>query len=291
MGVPAMEPERWAEVKHIVGACFDLDPAERESYLTGACRGDFAMLADVKALLASYSRLGDFLETPVFSDGEAMDHFAAGRRIGSYILQEPIAEGGMGKVYRAVREADFEKQVAVKIVKRGMDTEFILQRFRQERQILAALDHPNITRLLDGGATDDGLPYLVMDYVEGVPITQYAEQHRLQICERLKLFQRVCLAVQYAHQNLVVHRDLKPGNILVTPDGTPKLLDFGIAKLLEPNSDFTQTSFRLLTPECASPEQVRDDPITTATDIYSLGILLHHLLTGEPPYAFVTRTP
>jgi non-specific serine/threonine protein kinase/serine/threonine-protein kinase len=197
----------------------------------------------------------------------------------------------MGTVYRAVRSSDFEKQVAIKLVKRGMDTDFILRRFRHERQILAGLDHPNIARLLDGGATEDGRPYLVMEYIEGTPITDYAEQHGLNARERLELFRRVCSAVQYAHQNLVVHRDLKPSNILVTAGGTPKLLDFGIAKLLEPDADRTITSVRLMTPECASPEQVRGWPATTASDVYALGVLLYHLLTGETPYRFTNRTP
>src|SRR5579864_3320666 len=183
----------------------------------------------------------------------------------------------MGTVYRAVRSSDFEKQVAIKLVKRGMDTDFILRRFRHERQILAGLDHPNIARLLDGGATEDGRPYLVMEYIEGTPITEYCDQRSLPTHDRLELFRTVCGGVQYAHQNLVVHRDLKPSNILVTGDGEPKLLDFGIAKILETGeaAGLTATHSRPMTREYAAPEQVLGEPITTATDVYALGVLLY----------------
>ena len=221
---------------------------------------------------------------------QVREELLTGQRIGSYEVCEPIAEGGMGTVYRGVRIHDFQKQVAIKVIKRGMDTSFVLRRFLYERQILAGLDHPHIARLLDAGATEDGRPYLVMEYIEGKPITDYADERGAGIPERLELFRTVCSAAHYAHQNLVVHRDLKPGNILVTAGGTLKLLDFGIAKLLEPGADATMTSLRLLTPECASPEQVRGDPVTTATDIYSLGVLLYQLLTGEPPHHFSTRS-
>jgi tetratricopeptide (TPR) repeat protein len=284
-----MERERWIQVKQILSTFLDLESGERTSYLAQACARDTQLLAEVRSLLNSHDELGDFLETPVFESEKG--ELVAGSRIGNYLLREPIAEGGMGTVYRAVRTSDFEKQVAIKLVKRGMDTDFILRRFRHERQILAALDHPNIARLLDGGATEDGRPFLVMEYIKGEPITDYCDRHALRLPARLQLFQTVCSAVQFAHQNLIVHRDLKPTNILVTPDGVPKLLDFGIAKLLEPNADATITSVRLLTPECASPEQVQGLPITTASDIYSLGVLFYRLLTGELPYQFTTRTP
>jgi tetratricopeptide (TPR) repeat protein len=212
------------------------------------------------------------------------------RDIGPYRLLNRIGQGGMGEVYRAVRSADFETQVAIKLVKRGMDTDFVLQHFCRERQILAALDHPSIARLLDGGAID-GRPYLVMDYIEGVPITEYAERHALDIDARLRLFRTVCAAVEYAHQRLIVHRDLKPANILVTSSGEPKLLDFGIAKLLENSNDSTVTSLLFMTAECASPEQARGEPVTTASDIYSLGVLLFELLTGDRPYRFSGQAP
>jgi serine/threonine protein kinase len=284
-----MEPERWQQIKQIVNACLELEPDARERHIITVCASDATLAAEVKSMLASYAEVGDFLAEPVWDSGPG--ELLTGSRIGSYQLCEPIAEGGMGAVYRAVRSSDFEKQVAIKLVKRGMDTNFILRRFRHERQILAGLDHPNIARLLDGGATGDDRPYLVMEYIEGTPITEYAEQHKLDIAARLEMFRTVCTAVQFAHQNLVVHRDLKPNYILVTSDGFPKLLDFGIAKLLEPDVDTTTTSLRLMTPECASPEQVRGEPVTTATDIYSLGVLLYSLLTGESPYQFTTRTP
>jgi non-specific serine/threonine protein kinase/serine/threonine-protein kinase len=203
----------------------------------------------------------------------------------------------MGHVYLAVRaDEQYQKRVAIKVVKRGTDTDFVLRRFRQERQILAALDHPNIARLLDGGNTDDGLPYFVMEYIEGEPITAFCDRRELGVEERLGLFRTVCGAVQFAHQNFVVHRDLKPGNILVTTDGVPKLLDFGIAKLLNPelesrSIEMTVAGLRLFTPDYASPEQIRGERITTASDVYSLGVLLYQLLTGHRPYRVKSRTP
>ena len=203
----------------------------------------------------------------------------------------------MGTVYLAVRDDDqYEKQVAIKLVRRGMDTDFIVDRFRHERQILASLDHTNIARLLDGGTTEDGLPYFVMEYIEGSPINQYCDDRRLSTVERVKLFRTVCSAVQYAHQNLVVHRDIKPSNIIVTPEGVAKLLDFGIAKLLALDAvgqaqAATVTMMRPMTPDYASPEQVRGRAITTAADIYSLGVLLYELLTGRRPYRVKTFTP
>jgi serine/threonine-protein kinase len=203
----------------------------------------------------------------------------------------------MGVVYLAVRADDqYQKRVAIKLVKRGMDTEEILQRFRNERQILASLDHPNIARLFDGGITANGLPYFVMEYIEGLPIDVYCDRHKLNTTERLKLFSAVCSAVHYAHQHLIVHRDLKPTNILVIAEGVPKLLDFGIAKLLHQEHSsksitHTMTGMRLMTPEYASPEQARNEPITTASDVYSLGVLLYKLLTGHHPYHFMNFSP
>ena len=201
----------------------------------------------------------------------------------------------MGAVYLAARADDeYRKEVAIKLVRRGLDTEDILRRFRNERQILAQLDHPNIARLIDGGTTDDGLPYFVMEYVNGVPINAYCDANALSTTERLKLFRKVCEAITYAHQNLVIHRDLKPSNILVTHEGEPKLLDFGIAKLLSTGDElFTQTipALRVMTPEYASPEQVKGDKIMTTSDVYSLGVLLYELLTGQRPYRLKTRTP
>ena len=284
-----MNPEDWARVNQIVNDCLEMDRSGRDAHLATACAGDPDLRSEVESLLAAFDADHNFMETSALESEPRS--LVAGQRIGNYELRELIGEGGMGAVYLAVRSADFEKKVAIKLVKRGMDTNAILRRFSQERQILAGLDHPNIARLVDGGATGDGLPYLVMEYVEGTPITDYCEERALPVRDRLELFRSVCAAVQYAHQNLIVHRDLKPGNILVTADGIPKLLDFGIAKLLEPKPDLTVTALRVMTPECASPEQVRGERITTASDIYALGVLLYQLLAGARPYEFTTQTP
>jgi serine/threonine protein kinase len=284
-----MTRERWDEIKRIVSLCLDVPTDHRAGRVAELCSGDPFLIDEVNGMLASYAELGDFMESPAL-EPEFYEAPASGS-VGHYQLCERVGEGGMGVVYRAVRATDFQKQVAIKLVKPGMDTNFILRRFRHERQILARLDHPNIARLLDGGVTQDGRPYLAMEYVQGTPITEYCRQHQLTIPQRLELFLIVCSAVQYAHQNLLVHRDLKSSNILVTADGIPKLLDFGIAKLLEPNADATITSLRALTPECASPEQVRGEPVTTASDVYALGVLLYQILVGRSPYHFTTRTP
>jgi serine/threonine protein kinase len=199
----------------------------------------------------------------------------------------------MGSVYLATRDDhQFQQQVAIKVVRRGMDTDLVLARFRNERQILAGFDHPNIARLFDGGSTETGLPYFIMEYIEGQAIDEYCDSHQLSIAARLELFRTVCSAVVYAHQHLVVHRDIKPSNILVTAEGVPKLLDFGIAKLLDAEAKqgnaTTAIVHRLMTPEYASPEQVLGERITTVSDVYSLGVLLYELLSGHPPYHFKT---
>ena len=216
---------------------------------------------------------------------------ASARRVGPYQIVDEIGHGGMGEVYRAERiDGQFDQQVAIKLVRVGLGSAFIVERFLHERQILATLNHPNIARLLDGGATDDGVPYLVMELIDGDRIDAYCQANRLSVSERLRIFLQVCAAVQYAHQRLVIHRDIKPGNILVTKDGTPKLLDFGIAKILDPSGDSETTMARPMTPEYASPEQVRGEPITTATDVYSLGVVLYQLLTGRSPYRISNRS-
>jgi non-specific serine/threonine protein kinase/serine/threonine-protein kinase len=220
----------------------------------------------------------------------------SGTVLGPYRVLHEIGRGGMGTVYLAVRSDDaFRKRVAVKVLKRGMDSDAIVGRFRHERQILAGLEHPYIAGLLDGGTTADGRPYFVMEYVEGQPIDAYCDLHALDTTGRLELFRKVCAAVQYAHQNLIVHRDLKPANVLVTADGTPKLLDFGIAKLLDPDlasaSAPTVAGSQMMTPEYASPEQVRGEPVSTASDVYSLGVVLYELLTGRRPYRLTSRAP
>jgi serine/threonine protein kinase/tetratricopeptide (TPR) repeat protein len=290
-----MNTERWLRVVDLFDRASELDAGERNTFLRGNC-DDPGIIAEVESLLAY-----DHGEGGTFASGvrDAVTGTAAEmaqprlEKIGPYRLTAEIGSGGMGAVYLGEREGDFEQRVAIKIVRGFMNAES-LHRFRAERQILASLQHPNIARLLDGGATADGTPYLVMEYVDGVPIDRYCHDRGLSNAERVRLFQRVCDAVSYAHRSLVIHRDLKPSNILVTSDGTPKLLDFGIAKLIEPGSgdaNTTQPSMRLMTPHYASPEQVRGEPITTAADIYGLGVLLYVLLSGKRPYQIdTTRT-
>jgi len=299
-----LNPERWKKVEEVFDAVLDRAPAERPAFLAGVCAGDQSLRHDVETLIRSYEAAGTFMDAPILGPGVELERTtdpgpgpsSIGRRIGSYRLTKEIGRGGMGAVYLAIRADDeFQKRVAIKLVKRGMDTDFILRRFRQERQILASLDHPYIARLLDGGTTDDGLPYFVMEYIEGLPLTNYCDTQCLSTTDRLKLFLKVCSAVQHAHQNLVIHRDLKPSNVLVTDEATPKLLDFGIAKLLNPELgaqtlDPTTLAMRLMTPEYASPEQVRGDSVALTSDIYSLGVLLYELLTGHRPYRLRNHT-
>ena len=216
------------------------------------------------------------------------------RRIGPYRILRELGRGGMGTVYLAARaDEQFHKRVALKIIRSGAGSEEVVRHFKRERQILAGLDHPNIAKLLDGGTTDDGLPYFVMEHIEGLPLLEYCDARSLAVPDRLRLFQSVCSAVQYAHRNLVVHRDIKPGNVLVAEDGTPKLLDFGIAKLLNPElaGEAPTATGLVMTPEYASPEQARGERITTATDVYSLGVVLYELLTGHHPYRLTSRQP
>lgn len=268
------------------------------------------MLREVESLLAHQTQADNFFKTPALdqaakalaeSDDESLRPGATprliGRMVSHYRIVERLGYGGMGEVYRAVRDDDqYQKLVALKLVRTGFDTQFLLERFKNERQILAGLEHPNIARLIDGGTTEEGLPYFVMELVEGEPIDRYCESHRLSIVLRLALFRSVCSAVHYAHQHLVVHRDIKPSNILVTAEGVPKLLDFGIAKITDPAHfpravEPTATAMRVMTPEYASPEQIRGEAITTASDVYSLGVLLYFLLTGHLPYRLRTRAP
>jgi eukaryotic-like serine/threonine-protein kinase len=294
----AADPDRWERMKSPFHAALELPPAQRDAFLVEACAGDVALLAELRSLLASHDEAGHFLEEPAgvpatVIEGEDADAML-GATVGPYRIVEVIGYGGMGTVYRAVRTDDvYEKAVALKLVKRGMDTDFVLRRFRSERQILAQLDHPNIARLLDGGTSPDGRPYFVMEFIEGLPLDRYADGHGLDTRARLALFLATCAAVQHAHQSLVVHRDLKPANILVTAEGGLKLLDFGIAKLLDPTTqdDGTATVVRLMTPEYASPEQVRGEPITTATDVYALGVVLYELLSGRRPHEVEGRNP
>ncbi len=241
------------------------------------------------------SQIAASLKTENAAENERNETLA-GQTIGAYRLEKEIGRGGMGVVFLASRVEDFRRKVAVKIVKRGMDTDFVLRRFRQERQVLAALEHPNIAGLLDGGATADGRPFLVMEHIEGVPVDRFCDERKLTIAARLKLFQTICAAVAYSHQRLIIHRDIKPSNILVTADGVPKLLDFGIAKLLDrslaaASYQTTATNARMMTPDYASPEQLRGEEITTVSDVYSLGALLYLLLTGHLPFNFTANQP
>jgi eukaryotic-like serine/threonine-protein kinase len=293
-----MEPERWRQIENLFHSALACEPGRRALFLDSTCAGDLALRKEIESLLASYEK-GSFTETSAFAEGiklleESEERSHIGQNIGPYRVIRKIGQGGMGAVYLAARaDQAFQKEVAIKLIKRGQDTEDVILRFRSERQILASLDHPNITRLLDGGSTEDGLPYFVMEYIQGEPIDNYCDSHKLDTTQRLKLFQNVCGAVHYAHQNLVIHRDIKPGNILVTAEGIPRLLDFGIAKLLaaEPSfADRTITIARRMTPESASPEQVRGGNITTSSDVYSLGVLLFRLLTGQSPYRLVGKS-
>lgn len=296
-----MNPERWQQVKDVLQGALDLSEERRKTFLDDACQGDRPLRQEVESLLLQEKMLTEgFLRSPVAVRGQEVERAGAswtGRRIGPYEIIEIIGEGGMGSVYRAARaDEQYQKQVAIKLVKLGLHTPFALARFRAERQILANLEHPNIARLLDGGTTEAGLPYVVMELIDGQSIDQYCKARKLSVEERLRLFRTVCLAVQYAHQHLVVHRDLKPANILVTADGIPKLLDFGIAKILDAGSipvgtETTIGFMRMLTPEYASPEQVHGDTVTTTSDVYSLGVILYRLLTGRHPYSLDRRSP
>jgi serine/threonine protein kinase len=301
-----LTPERWAQIRQIFDGALERSEVDRAAYLRVVCARDDELRREVETLLASHDSAGDFLNKPaaslagttqtLVSSGIDLQEYPPGHRVGAYELQRCIGRGGMGSVWLATRsDNEFKKQVAIKLVKRGMDTQEILRRFRLERQVLASLTHPNIAALIDGGSTPDGLPYLVMEYVEGIRIDRYCEQHKSTITERLKLFGDVCAAVQYAHSNLVVHRDLKAGNILVTAEGVPKLLDFGIAKLIRTEFDTlaaaeTRPELRPMTLDYASPEQVRGEAISTATDVYSLGVLLYKLLTEKSPYGLAARS-
>ncbi len=292
--------ERWEQIDTLFAEALERPSDERTAYLRAACGEDPILYHEVLALLECDSKAEEILgesvtqyATSVLADldvylGTELDAKPGSEQIGPYRIVRVLGQGGVGTVYLADRaDGMFERQVALKLVKRGMDTDEILRRFRAERQILAGLQHIYIAGLFDGGVADDGRPYLVMEYVEGRPIDAYCDSQQLSVNERLKLFQHVCDAVQYAHQNLVVHRDLKPSNILVSEDGQVKLLDFGIAKLLSDEADrsmpLTQVGRRVMTPAYAAPEQISGDAVTTSTDVYALGVVLYELLTGHRP--------
>lgn len=273
----------WKLIKDSFHAALDLAGPERAAFVDSLPE---TIASEVRELLISHESLDNFIDTPAPIGLGLASPSLVGTEIGSYRLVELVGAGGMGSVYRAEKR-DVGRGFAVKLIKRGMDSDAVLRRFDLERRILARLEHPNIARLLDGGTTTEGLPYFVMEFVDGVPLTRYCRENNLDLRARLALFRRICDAVSYAHRNLVVHRDLKPSNILVTVDGTPKLLDFGIAKLLDAGSESvasTATQARAFTPEYASPEQHRGLPVTTASDVYSLGVVLYEILCGKRPF-------
>jgi len=283
--------EHWQQVKELFVAAADLPPAERGRFLDQACAGDARLRQELERLLDADGKNGEAIISAIETEARSLFTMEGvlGSRIGAYRIVDEVGSGGMGAVYLAVRDDDqYQKRVAIKLIRRGMDTADMLARFLHERQILANLEHPLIARLLDGGTSQDGRPFLVMDYVEGQPLDVYCRDRDLDIHARCRLFLKVCEAVSYAHRSLVVHRDLKPGNILVTLDGSPKLLDFGVAKLLDADTGAgrTMAALRPMTPDYASPEQIRGDPITTATDVYSLGAILYELLSGVRAHRF-----
>ncbi len=284
-----MNAENWQKVKLILEEALEIAPALRDDFLEKNCAGDERLRREVESLLEFENDSFDPLEQPVHSfigENGSAEKSLIGKTVGKYKILREIGAGGMGSVFLARRDdGEFDQTAAVKFLRQGFFSRTALNRFRRERQILARLRHPFIAQLLDGGATDDDTPFLVMEYVEGEPITKFADRKNLSLEARLDLFGKVCEAVSFAHQNLIIHRDLKPDNILVSEDGTPKLLDFGIAKLLsETDIKATLTRHQALTPEYASPEQLLGKNITTASDVYSLGIILYKLLTGEHPF-------
>ena len=309
-----MSPERWKQIEELFEAASEMPASERPNYVLKRSNGDPDLASEVNKLLSSLDSADEFIESPVWTDSDFLNtsakkelsisldsHFPAGvdefvgRKIGVYKLTRQIGRGGMGAVYKAERaDGEFQQTVAIKLIKRGMDTDFIIRRFRHERQILASFEHPFIARLLDGGTTKDGVPYFVMEYIEGETFYNYCDSKRLTIRDRLKLFQKVCSAIEYAHERQIIHRDIKPSNILINRAGSPKLLDFGIAKILDPDLiheslNPTGSLLRMMTPDYASPEQVRGRDVTTISDIYSLGVLLYELVTGHRPYNFGGR--
>ncbi|MEW5741802.1 MAG: serine/threonine-protein kinase [Myxococcota bacterium] len=277
-----MDANRWARVNEVFHRALELEGDARTKYLDETCGGDTALLSEVRSLLDADAKADSFLATPA---GAVKD--TAPTEVGPWRILRELGRGGMGTVYLAERaDGAFTMQAALKVLRRGLDTDDLLARFKDERQILASLEHPHIARLLDGGATPDGRPWLAMEYVEGTTLLEYASQHGLDRAARLTLFKKLTQAVQYAHRNLIVHRDLKPGNVLVTKSGEVKLLDFGIAKVLDPHAteQRTKTGEQVLTPAYASPEQLRAERVTTAADVWALGVILYELLTGKRPF-------
>src|SRR5215203_875223 len=310
-----MSPERWREIEEVFQAAVEMPRADRAQFVDKFCGQDAELKAEILKLLASDDSASDFIESPIWTDSKFLNTSAKkelsssidrevddgehdtflGKNVSVYRIDEEIGRGGMGAVYLAERsDGEFQQRVAIKLIKRGMDSDFIVRRFRHERQILASFEHPFIARLLDGGTTDDSVPYFVMEFVEGETLYNFADSKRLNAQERLKLFQKVCSAIDYAHEKKIIHRDIKPSNILINKSGSPKLLDFGIAKILDPNLihesiNPTASMLRMMTPDYASPEQVQGADVTPSSDIYSLGVLLYEFLTGHRPYNFAGR--
>jgi len=291
----ALPPAAWARVHESLHAALELEPGARPAYLAALAEGDQALADEVRSLLVASEQSSDFLELPPVLPLERA--IQPGDTLGAYAIVEQIGRGGMGVIYRARRnDGGFDRDVAIKLIEPGLQSEGILRRFRTERSILAMLEHPHIVRLLDGGSAPDGSPYLVMEFVSGTSLLSYCDHRRLAIDARIDLFLDVCDAVQFAHQRLIVHRDLKSDNILVTDEGSVRLLDFGIAKLLAPDSGLaagtlTAPMQRMMTPDYASPEQIRGEPVSVASDVYSLGVVFYELLSGTRPFQFETRTP
>jgi len=302
-----MQPERWRRMEELYHAAMEREEDQRAAFLRRSCAGDQDLCGEVESLIAYARQSAGIIDQPAIEmvaaamaeDIKARDANKTDKMIGARIAQYRIVgklgDGGMGDVYRAVRADDaYNKHVALKLIRSDRDSSFFINRFRNERQILASLDHPNIARLYDGGTSNDGAPYFVMELIEGEPIIAFCDHRRLSTTERLRLFLQVCSAVQYAHRRLIIHRDIKPDNILVTAEGVTRLMDFGIAKILEADADpgepdLTVTGPRAFTPGYASPEQIKGEPITTASDVYSLGVVLYELLTGRSPYRTANR--
>jgi serine/threonine protein kinase/tetratricopeptide (TPR) repeat protein len=306
-----MDRERWMKIEELFNAAVELPEAERLSLLNERCNGDDDLRISVEELLAGSAAAPEMFESPVWSESGRIDTTAKrvildsieddepdrniGQIIGAYRLTKAIGKGGMGAVYLAERaDGEFDQRVAIKLIKRGMDSDFVVRRFRRERRILAAFDHPNIARLLDGGTTETGHPYFVMEYIEGLTLFDYCDSKEMGLAERLELFQKICSALEYAHEMQIVHRDIKPGNILINRTETPKLLDFGIAKILDPDLihesvNPTASMLRMMTPDYASPEQIQGVDVTARSDIYSLGVLLYEFISGYRPYNFRGR--
>jgi eukaryotic-like serine/threonine-protein kinase len=287
-----MKQEEWAKVKEILWLALELPADSREDFLQKECCGDSQLIAEIKSLIEASEESDQLLENENYSASSVVakrEESSTGKSFGNYKIIRELGRGGMGVVFLAERaDGEFMQNVALKVIRQSFADERLENRFRRERQILASLNHPNIAALHDGGVTRRGEPFLVMEYVEGETLLDYAEAHELSVENRLKLFLKICSAVSYAHRNLIVHRDIKPGNIIVTKDGEPKLLDFGLAKILDENfaANKTETALHAFTPSYASPEQIHGKNITTASDVYSLGIVLYELLTGHNPFHF-----